>query len=379
MMNYHIIEINTHWRLRKFIKLPWLIYKDNDYWTPPLNIDIRRRLNPRKNPFFRYGTVKLFAALNDKDQFVGRCAAIINPIHDELYHDKAGFFGMFECIDSIGAARALMGSVIEELQKNQCARVIGPVNFTTNDEAGILVEGFASSPMIMTPYNPPYYAALMEACGLEKAMDILNYEWQFNHSFPLRFERLTEKLSQHNQIHIRAINRKHMKEEILTIKEIYNSSFQDIWGFVPLSLAEAEEMGKFFRMFADDDLVLFAEYKGKPIGFCLTLPDVNEILKDLNGRLFPFGIFRFAMRRRQIRNGRVMVLGVLPAYRNLGTAIMLIQRLHQVGKARHYQVAELGVVMETNQNMRRLLDTLGFRATKRYRIYHAPIEIKKGG
>ncbi|MCX6578835.1 MAG: GNAT family N-acetyltransferase [Candidatus Aminicenantes bacterium] len=372
-MDYRIIEVDSRRLVGKFIKFPRAIYRGNNHWVPPLTLDMRRRLHPLENPFFRYGSVKLFAALDEKEALVGRCAAIINPVHDELYHDKAGFFGMFECIDDIAAARALMGAVMDELRGNNRARVIGPVNFTTNDEAGILVEGFDSDPMIMTAYNPPYYAKLLEACGFEKAMDMLNYEWQFSHAYPDRFERIMETLSLHSEIHIRPLNRKRLKEEILAIREVYNASFQGVWGFVPITLAEAEEMGKVFRLFADDELVLFAEYKGKPVGFCLTLPDVNEILKELNGTFFPFGIFRFALRRRRIRNARVMVLGVLPAYRNLGTAAMLIHRLHRVGRARHYQKAELGVVMESNQRMRGLLDTLGFRANKRYRIYHAPI------
>jgi GNAT superfamily N-acetyltransferase len=373
-MDYHCIETNTPWLRRKFIALPWKIYEKNMNWVPPLKVEMRRKLNPRKNPFFQYGKASLFGVLDDNRELVGRGAAILNPVHNRLYRDKAGFFGWFECIDSAAAARTLMTGITGELKKNNCTHIIGPVNFTTNDESGMLIEGFETSPMIMTGYNPPYYPGLMEACGFEKVMDMLNYEWIFGHTYPEKFNRLIEKLTRNNEILLRPFDRKHFHREILTIREVYNSSFKDVWGFVPISAAEAEEMGRSFKLFSDDDLVLFAEYKGKTIGLCLSLPDVNEILKHLNGRLFPFGIFTFFMHRRRIRSVRVMVLCVMPEYRKTGAAALIIDHLHRVGTPHNYKRAELGVVMESNRRMRGLLDTLGFRTVKRYRLYQAKIK-----
>ncbi len=372
-MSFRCIEINSHSLLRKFIGFPWKIYEGDMNWVPPLKAEMQRKLDPRENPFFQYGNARLLGVLDDNHELAGRGAAIVNPVHNRLYRDKAGFFGWFECIDNIEAARTLMTGISAELKKNNCTHMIGPVNFTTNDESGFLVEGFETAPMIMTGYNPAYYPELMAACGFEKAMDMLNYEWKFGHAYPEKFNRLIKKLTQNNEIHIRSFDRKRLHEEILTIREVYNSSFQGVWGFVPISRAEAEEMGKGFKLFADDHLVLFAEYKGKPIGICLSLPDVNEILKKLNGRLFPFGVFTFFRQRRRIKCIRVMVLGVKPEYRKTGAAAVLINHLHRVVSAHNYERAELGVVMESNQRMRGLLDTLGFRVIKRYRIYRAQI------
>ncbi len=374
-MNYHTVEITTPSLVRKFIKLPWEIYKGDPNWVPPLKLEMRQKLNPQKNPFFKYGSVKLFGVENENRTLVARGAAILNPMHNRLYDDHTGFFGLFECIDDVKAAGILIKRIADELQRNRCTHVLGPVNFSTNEESGFLIEGFGHRPMIMTNYCPPYYQELMPACGLTTAMDMSSYEWHFEHVYPDKLDRVIRLLSRQDRgdVHIRALDRKRLDEEVRTIREIYNSSFPAVWGFVPISGPESEEMAKSFKLFSDDNLILFAETAGKPVGFCLCLPDINEILKDLNGKLLPFGLFKFLMRRRRIRSARVLVLGVIPAYRNLGTAALLIHRLHETGLARGYRRGELSMVMESNHRMRQLLEALGFRAIKRFRVYQAAL------
>jgi GNAT superfamily N-acetyltransferase len=373
MVKYYTLEINSDRDLRKFIKLPWNIYRDYPKWIPPLIGEMQRKVNPGKNPFFEYGQVKFFGVFNEFHEMVGRIAAIFNPVHRYIYRESAGFFGLFECINSIDVARRLLTAVSKHLSKFGCTHLTGPVNFNTNDESGLLIEGHDESPMLMCNYSPPYYAQLLLACGFSKVMDLLSYGGKLGHVFPQKYLDVLNKVTAKNGIHVRNFNRNRFLQEIATIREIYNGSFKDVWGFVPLSSSEAEAMGKNFISFSDDELVWIAEYKNKPAGFILALPDVNEILKDLNGRLFPFGIVKFLLRRRQICGVRVIVLCVLPPFRSMGVETLLIHRVHQRILSGGYQRAEFSVVNENNIRMRNILETFGFHLTKRYRIYQARI------
>ena len=372
-MDYHSIEINSQGDRRRFIKLPWDIYHGDQKWVPPLIREVRGMLDSQKNPFFEYGQVKLFGVCNRDRQIVGRVAAVLNPVHQQLHNDSAGFFGLFECINRVEAAQTLMQAVKDYLRRSNCAYVSGPVNFNTNEESGLLVDGFDDSPMMQCNYCPAYYADLMAACGFEKAMDLFSYGSPVEHSFPGKYARVLKRVAANAAITVRPFNRRRAAEDIAAIREIYNDSFKQVWGFVPLSSAETEAMGKNFLPFSDDELVRIAYHQNKPVGVILALPDVNEILKTLNGRLFPFGIFKFLARRRRIRGVRVVVLGVLPPYRMMGIEALLIHQAHAGMLAGGYQRAEFSVVMENNMKMRKLLSALGFQPIKRYRIYRAAI------
>ena len=373
MVKYYTLEVNTDRDLRRFIKLPWGIYEKYPKWIPPLINEMKHKLNPRKNPFFEYGQVKLFGVCNESHEMMGRIAAIFNPVHRYIYRESIGFFGLFECINSVDVARGLFTTANEYLSKFGCTHLAGPVNFNTNDESGLLIEGYDESPMLMCNYSPPYYAQLLSACGFSKVMDLLSYEARLGHIFPQKYLDVFKKVSKKNEINVRPFDRKRFWQEITTIREIYNGSFADVWGFVPISSSEAEVMGKNFISFSDDNLVWIAEFKNRPAGLILALPDVNEILKDLNGRLFPFGIFKFLSRRRHIGSVRVIVLCVLPMFRSMGIETLLIHKVHQRIISGGYQRAECSVINENNIRMRKILEAFGFRLVKRYRIYQAPI------
>ena len=372
-MKFYTSEITGDEQLRRFIKFPWNIYRDYPSWVPPLIVEMRHKLDPRKNPFFEYGQVKLFGVCNESHEMVGRIAAIFNPVHRYIYRESTGFFGLFECINSVDVARRLFTTAKVYLSKFGCTHLAGPVNFNTNGESGLLIDGYDESPTLMCNYSPPYYTQLLSACGFIKVMDLLGYEGRLGHVFPQKYLDVFKRVSEKNEINVRSFNRNQFSQEIATIREIYNGSFRDVWGFLPLSSSEAEAMGKNFISFSDDELVWIAEFKNKPAGLILALPDVNEILKDINGRLFPFGIFRFLLRRRHIRGVRVMVLCVLPPFRSMGVETLLIHRVHQRILSAGYQRAECSVVNENNIRMRNILENFGFRLTKRYRVYRAPI------
>lgn len=336
-------------------------------------MDIRRRLDPRRNPFFEYGQVKLLAVADGAGTLLGRIASVLNPEHGRLHPESAGFFGLFECIDSLEVAQALFRAARQHLRVHHCTHMIGPVNFTTNSESGILVEGFDRSPMIMCSYSPPYYAGLLKGCGFDKSMDLFSYEGSWDHEFPPKYSRVVSRISSNPAISLRSFSRQNASRDIAIIRDIYNISFREVWGFVPMSVAEAEAMGGDFMPFMDEELIWIAEHDRRPAGFILALPDVNEILKDLNGRLFPFGILSFLGRRRHLRRIRVLALAVLPEFRSIGIEALLIHKVRERVLCKPYQGAEFSVVNENNTRMRSILTGLGFRVATRYRLYQAPV------
>lgn len=373
MERFATVEVRSRKDRMGFFLLPWEIHRGEPFWVPPLRADIRAKLDPRKNPFFEYGRIRLFLVRGKNRELIARAAAVLNPRHNEKHGDRTGFFGLFESRDDPEAARRLFAAIGGTLRGWGCDRMVGPVNFTTNDESGVLIDGFDSRPAFMTSYNPPYYDALLSGCGFNKEIDLLSYGWSLDHPFPERFRSLVKSLKARSGIRIRPIDRKILGDELRKIQSVYNTGFDDVWGFVPMTAAEIDDMGKGFKMIADDDLILLAESDGQLVGFCLVLPDINDILKDLNGRLLPFGFLKLLLRKKRLRTARIMVLCVLPAYRGKGVAALLIEHLAQVGEKKGYRSAESSVIIESNFRMTRLLDSLGFNVTKRYRIYGADI------
>jgi len=372
-MKFYTFEIKNGYDLKRFIKMPWRIYRDYPKWIPPLIGEMHRKLNPEKNPFFEYGQVKLFGVCNGESEMVGRIAVIYNPVHCEIHQESVGFFGLFESINSLEVSHELFRAASNYLSGFKCTHMVGPVNFSTNDESGLLIDGYDESPTLMSNYSPPYYTQLLSACGFNKVMDLLSYDGESSHVFPQKYLNVFNKVSEKNDINVRPFNRNQFLQEIATIRGIYNGSFIDVWGFVPLSSSEAEAMGKNFISFSDDELVWIAEFKNKPAGLILALPDVNEILKDINGRLFPLGIFKFLLLRRHIRGVRVIVLCVLPMFRSIGIEALLIHKVRHRILTGGYQRAEFSVINENNIRMRNILENFGFKQVKRYRIYRAPI------
>lgn len=372
-MELRTAEVLKSRDLSKFIKFPWKIYRNDSFWVPPLLREMRRKLNPEKNPFFEYGHVRLFLVFDNHQEVVGRIAAIFNPVHCEIYQERTGFFGLLECIHSIEVAKRLIEAVNSYLISFDCQKVVGPVNFTTNDASGLLIEGNKESPTIMCTYTPSYYHDLLTACGFEKAMDLFSYVGKLGHSFPEKYMKVVQRAASKKDLTTRPLDRHNISGDIAIFREIYNQSFKELWGFLPLTLSEAEEMAQSMIPFTDYDLVWIAEYKKKPVGIILALPDVNEVLKGLNGRLFPFGILKLLLRRRRIKGVRVLAFAVLPEYRSIGIEALLIYKVHTRILAGGYQRAEFSVINENNTRMRKVLEGLGFQANKRYRLYQAPI------
>lgn len=368
-MGYKLTRIQSKALKRKFVRLPWKIYRDYPHWVPPLLILERQRISPKHNPFLKYGKIALFGVLDERGDLAGRIAAILNSEHNRIHKNKEGFFGLFECIEELEVAKLLIDAVYRELRSWGLTDLIGPVNFTTNDESGLLLEGFHEPPSFMTNYCPPYYHGFFEKMGFLKWEDLIAYQWKKGHLFPKRFEAVVERTSRNSNLNIRKFRKESFEEDLSSIQRMYNQSFQEVKGFVPLNKDEANEMGKGFKLFADYDIILMGEYKSEAVGFCLTLPDMNSILPELKGRLLPFGFLKLKRRLRKASRVRLIVLAVLPGFRNLGIVLLLIRQVVKEAMEKGYQTGELSVVMESNVKMKRLIESLGFQQTKTYRIY----------
>src|SRR4029453_6066430 len=279
----------------QFIKLPWNIYKGDKNWVPPLIFDVRKNLNPAKNPFFKHAEMDLFLAEKDGNT-VGRIAAIKNDNHTNFHKDKAGFFGFFDTIDDEEVSNLLLNTACEWVKNKGLNEILGPVNPSTNDECGLLVEGFDSPPVFLMTYNPKHYQAKIENFGFEKANDLYAYyipaEVINDKKMMAKLERMAELIKKRSDVKTYNINMKDLNNEVRKIEEIYNSAWESNWGFVPLTTEEFDYMADSLKMVVDPDLVMFAEVGGKPAGFTLSLPDFNQVLKKMNGRLLPFGFIK---------------------------------------------------------------------------------------
>jgi len=355
--------------LSRFIRLPWRIYANDPVWVPPLLSDLKTVLDRRRHPFHQHADVEYFLAWRG-NEVVGRVAAIVNHRHNEFHEERTGFFGFFECIDDADVAGALLETAEAWLRERGMERVYGPESFSTNEESGLglLVDGFDKPPVIMTAHTPPYYPKLVEGAGYVKAKDLLAY-WLDDQRPPERLVRGVERLRQAERVELRTLNLKDFAGEVARIKEIYNSAWERNWGFVPMTDAEFDHLARQLRPVVNPRLCAIAEVDGEPVGFALALPDFNQALKHVNGRLFPFGIFKLLWYQRKIDTLRVLTLGLKPGYRKKGIDAMLYLHIFREGVAAGFKQAECSWILEDNWDMRRGLERMGARVYKTYRIY----------
>lgn len=355
----------------EFIMFPWAskIYKDYPHWVPPLISEDKKLLNPAVYPFHQNAEVSLFL-LYDSGRPVARVAAIINHNHNKFHEEKTGFFGFFECINSLEAAKYILDAASRFCKEKGMERIRGPMNFSTNDTCGLLIEGFDSSPLIMMTYNPPYYIDLMADSGLAKAKDLYAYfaDRSIEEKVP-RLERLAGRVLADPAIKVRKLDVKNIMAEIKAIKDIYNNAWSKNWGFVPMTDAEFEYMAADMKKLVDPDLALVAEIDGTPAGFSLALPDYNVIIKKCNGRLLPFGVFHFIFGKSKIDTLRLLTMGVKREYQKRGLDVLFYLHTIKNGFAKGIFQGEFSWILEDNLMMNRIMDTLGAKVYKKYRIY----------
>lgn len=361
--------VRSRGELRHFIHLPWRIYANDERWVPPLISDMRTILDRNKHPYHQHSVSEYFLAWRG-NEVVGRIAATINHRYDEVHGEGTGFFGFFESMNDPEAARVLLQTAEEWLSQYGAKRVLGPISFSTNEEApiGLLVEGFQHPQVLMTAYNPPWYADLIEGAGYSKEKDLLAFKIT-GATPPPALARGVERLARRSGISVRTFQVDRFDEELEAIKEIYNRSWEANWGFVPMTDAEFEYLARDFRPVLDPELCIIAEAEGQPVGFSLVLPDYNQVLRHLNGRLLPFGVFKFLWYRRKIEGIRILTLGLVPGYRRRGLDAMMYLRIFQAAKMRGYEWAEASWILEDNWDIQRGIERCGGEAYKRHRIY----------
>lgn len=355
--------------MRAFIRVPWGIYQGDPNWVPPMLRRERRLLRPAENPFFEHASIQPFMAFRD-GRVVGRIAAIIDARHNDYHKEKAGFFGFFECIDDQAVAGTLLQEACTWLAKKGMTVIRGPFNPSTSDTLGILVDGFNSPPAMLMAYNPPYYSRLLERAGMTKARDLYAYFMHSSESeIPPKVERVAAIVRKRHKVTVRTANLKRIRAELDLVKLIHNEASGRNWGFVPKTEAELDRLAHDLKPFVDPDLAIFAFVDGEPAGFSLALPDWNQVFRDLNGRLFPFGVLRILRGRRKINLLRVYTTGVRPRFRNLGLDAIFYYETWVRGVEKGLLGGEFSWVLEDNINMRNTLENMGAHRNKTYRIY----------
>ena len=370
----HVSPVRNRRDFHQFLKLPWRLYQGNPAWVPPLLFDLKKLLNRRKHPFHRHAEVEYFLARRDT-HVVGRIAAIVNHQYVQFQQDQSGFFGFFESIEDSQVASALLRTAEQWVAARGMRRIHGPMNFSTNEECGLLIDGFQHPPAIMMPYNAPYGGRLIESAGYEKAKDLLAYLLDATVQHPP--ERLVQgvaRLQRRYNITIRPINLKRFREEVALILHVYNSAWERNWGFVPLTREETEDLAKQLRMVGNPNLCLIAETKEEPVGFALALPDYNQALRHMNGRLLPFGLFKLLWYKRKMNGARILTLGLKPGFRRIGIDAMLYLRLWEEAPKNGYPLVECSWILEDNWPMRRGLERMGAELYKTYRIYEKELQ-----
>jgi hypothetical protein len=355
----------------EFIRFPWTIYRDDPLWVPPLIKEQMVMFSPRY-PFFEHGEIELLLA-RQADDTVGRVAAILDRSYVDSSKEKAVFFGFFESVNDPDVTQALIGAVNLWGKERGMEVIRGPFNPSTNDECGLLVEGFDSPPMLMMPYNPPYYAELIGACGLEKCKDLYSYIVDAG----MRIERLEKLVGRVRQrlpgLSIRPVRLKRLGEELQIIRHIYNDAWSNNWGFVPMTKSEMDFLAARLKPLTIEDLVLFAEIDGEAVAFIVSFPDYNQVLRRLDGRIGLVGAIKFLYYSKKIRDLRTMLLGVKYGYQRRGIEGVLYLETFKRGRKRGFEQSEMSWVLEDNTLMRRGIEMLGGRIYKTYRLYDGTI------
>jgi GNAT superfamily N-acetyltransferase len=356
--------------LNTFIKLPWRLYRNEPNWVPPLLFERKRFFDRERNPFFRHAEAEYFLAWRD-GRVVGRITAHIDRHFNEFQHHEWGMFGFFECENDPEAATALLGAAEAWLRARDRDRMVGPMDFTTNDECGVLIAGYDQFPTILTNWQFPYYPALIEGAGLTKAMDL--YMWNLEVSDRSRVHeaiwKVASDVEDKHGITVRSMKKKDMEAEINRFLEVYNAAWERNWGFVPLTEEEVRAYAKDLKPILDENWAFVAEKDGETVGAALSLPDYNQVLIHLNGRLLPFGWAKALWYRRKINRVRVFALGVKREWQHTGIAAKFYE-LHFDSAARTPQTGgEMGWILESNKSMNRAMEGMGGRIVRTYRVY----------
>lgn len=359
--------------LREFMELPYTLYRDDPLWVAPLRSEQKAQFVPSKNPMLDHCEHILFTAHKD-GRTVGRISAFLDHLALEHWKQPIGLFGSFESIRDPEVANGLFSSAREWLRSKGMSTMRGPWSFASQ-EWGLVVEGYEPQPVIMAPYNPPYYNDLLTGFGFSKAKDLLVYviDASQGYQIPERILQLTERIQARYGIHVRPVDMKHLEEDVITITDLANESISDNWGFYPVTRDEAKAMARDLKQVINPAAVLIAETSDKrPVGFAMSLPDINQIINGLNGHLFPTGLLRMIFKLPRLEQYRMWALGVILEYQGKAIDTLLYRATYEAIYSDRMRL-EINYVLEDNDRMNNALLKLGVKNLRRYRVYEMAI------
>ncbi len=360
--------VRTAADLNRFVDFAFDIYRAHPNWVAPLKTDVRKILTPGKNPFWNHAERELFLAEHN-GRTVGRIAATVDRNYNDFRKSAIGFFGFFESIDDPEVAAALLDTAAAWCREKSMTALYGPANPALNDEVGLLIDGFDSPPMIKTSYNPEYYADLIEGQGFSKVKDLYAFITDMSRELPAKLHRVMTKLKRRPGLEVRPIDPRNLKQDLLHVKEIYNDAWSQNWDFAPMTDEEIDDLAVQLRPFLKPELMPIVFYKGEPAGMSIALPDYNQALLGVRGRLFPVGWLRFLLARGHINQFRLWALGMKRKFHSLGYDSLLYYECYRGAKSLGYMRGETSWVLEDNEPAIRPLRLFGSEVYKTYRVY----------
>jgi GNAT superfamily N-acetyltransferase len=372
-MGLEIRPVHSKGDTRRFLELPYRLYRDYRFepnWVPPLRFERRQHIDRRKNPFFEHAEAEFFLAVRD-GRVVGRISAHRDDNFQAFQNNKWGFFGFFECEEDFEAARALLDAADRWLRAHGCDRMVGPMDFTTNDSCGVLIEGFERPAIILLPWTHRYYPALLDDAHMGKAMDLLMWELRIegrDRVHPAIWEVAAKVESEHGVV-VRPFVKADLEAEVGRFIEVYNEAWERNWGFVPLTSREIRHYAQTLKPVLSEDWAYIGEKDGRTVGAALTLPDYNQVLAHMNGRILPVGWAKALWYRRKIDRCRVFALGVKREWQDTGVAAKFYERHFAAAERTPITWGEMGWILETNKPMNRAMEGMGGTVVRRLRLY----------
>lgn len=366
-----IKEVKSKKQLNKFIDFPYSIYRNYPAWVPPLKYLVRQILNFEKHPFWQHAKGKLFLA-EKNGEILGRISAQINYLYNSVHKTDTGFFGFFECVNDSTVANALFSKAESWLKENGATIIQGPASPSINDKTGFLANGFDRSPSFMMPYNPEYYLTLSKNYGFKKAKTLFAYEITASTPTPKEAYKVAARLKKRRGIHIRRITKKSLHSDIHVIKNLFNKCWEKNWGFTPITQNEAEDIAAAVKLFGSEETSLLAFYKDKPVGIYIAMPDINQIVKKMNGKLNVFSVLLFLFRKFFINRSRTFLIGIDEKFRNTGLVSLLYCEADKYLRKR-YKNFELGWVLDDNTPAIKMMNFLNGKICAEYHIMQKDI------
>ena len=370
-----IIPVEGYRAMGRFIDVPWPIYSADPHWVPPLRLERRIHFS-RHNPYFEHAEWQAWVAYRGQ-RAVGRISAQIDQLRLEQYNDRTGAFGMLEAEDSSEVFTALFATAEAWLRSKGMQTIQGPFNLSINDECGLLVEGFDSPPSVMMGHAPPYYATHVERSGYAKVKDVVAYRMHPDFPMTPKMEKIVQRSTRarKGQFKLRLLQRDKILDEFELLRDIFNDAWRDNWGFVPFTAAEFKDVGTMLKSLVNKDFIKIGEIDGEPVSFIVCLPNINESIADLNGRLFPFGWVNLLWRLKvsHPKSVRVALMGIRKPYQRgltgSGISLAMIESIRRLLLGHGATEVEMGWILEENKSMRNIIEGIGGVVAKRYRVY----------